>query len=227
MSPLLQDLVPEFDHPYGNLFPLYLARICHVPTCVCCPFSCPSTSVRKAWSVLQTWPPQWPYWTCSCMPLSLYWESQTRHPLLGLMSAGQRDRIPPFALPAAFLTQPGMRSAFAAWAHCWLLGNLLSTWIPRYWVWFFGLVFFAKLLIKQSAPSLLHCKGSFHPRCRPLHQPLLSFLRLFSARFSSPSQSPWTAALLSSVFTAMPNLVLSTRLLVVCSIPSFKPWIRC
>lgn len=92
-------------------------------------------------------------------------------------------------------------------------------------VFWFG--FFAKLLIKQSAPSLLHCKGLFHPRCRPLHQPLLSFLRLFSARFSSPSQSPWTAVLLSSVFTAMPNLVLSTHLLVVCSIPSFKPWIRC
>lgn len=58
---------------YGDFFLFYPARISHVPSCACC---LPSAPLRRAWFMLQLWPPQWCYWICSW---SLCWVRDTKH----------------------------------------------------------------------------------------------------------------------------------------------------
>lgn len=147
----------------ATFFPLYLARIFHVPICVCGPFSCSTSApLSRAQSVLQTWPPKRPYWNCPCMPSALSRGVQTRHQALNLTSAGQRDRIRPFALPAVFLlTQPEVHSAFATWACCgsWETGH------PG-----IGFGFGVSLQSCSLSSRLPGCSSARDdPKCRPWH----------------------------------------------------------
>lgn len=92
------------------------------------------------------------------MPVSLCWGAQTRHPALSLTSAGQRDRIPPFALlTALLLTQHGMQSAFGVWVRYWLLGNFPSTWTPRSWS------FLQSCLLSSQLPACTTARGYSTP----------------------------------------------------------------
>lgn len=135
MSLLLQYLVPRFDHSHGNFSPLVPGHNFSCSSLCLSSSSCPSAPLRRDWSVLQPQPHQWPYWTCSCMTLSLHWGAQTIPVALTVMTTGQRDRNPSLC-SASSVSVSRVQSAFAAWANCWLLGNLLSSWTPRYLVWF-------------------------------------------------------------------------------------------
>lgn len=106
--------------------------------------------------------------------------------------------------------------------HLWNKGTLLAN---------------DKLTAHWDSPVLL-CRAAFpsvgpqptDPRClglsllkyRTLHSLLPNFMRLLSARFSSLPKSFWIAALPSSILSASPNLVLSTNLLRMHSIPLLR-----
>ena len=175
MSSLLQDLVPQFDHSRGNFFPLYLARISPVLTCLCCPFSCPSAPLTRAWPVLQPWPPQQPYWACSCMPLPSCWEAQTG--CLAPSPTGQDLSLHTASCTPALTV--GTRSALAAGMHHWLLGNLLSLWTP-------------------TSQSAFFCKAAYSAVSSqpvPLHGVIPAQTQAFAQAFTELPGSPLSSFL--------------------------------
>lgn len=68
--------------------------------------------------------------------------------------------------------------------------------------------------------------GLFHSMGKTLHQLFLTFGRFLSGRFFSLPRCPWIAALPSSTCTAACNLMSSTALLRLHSIPSLMPLMK-
>ena len=95
-------------------------------------------------------------------------------------------------------------TAFAARSHCLLMSKLMST-----------ASFSDKLRFSWVDSSIYRCLGLFLPRCRTLHFPLLNFMRLLSAHFSSLSRSLWMAAQPYGISATPPSFVPSANLLRV------------
>lgn len=164
MSPLLQDLVPEFDQPHGNFFPLIsgqnfsCSNLCLLPLLLS---QCTSEKSLVRAPALTT--------SVALLDLLLY---------ASVLVLGSPNQTPSTQSHERWAEgqDPSLRPADCTPANTardavslWCLGALLALGQLPIHLDAQELVFFAKLLIKQSAPSLYHCKGLFHPRCSPLH----------------------------------------------------------
>lgn len=90
--------------------------------------------------------------------------------------------------------------------------NLLSNGTPR--------SVYAKLLPRQSVPSLYWCLGLCIPWYRTFHLLSLIFMEAQLAHFSGLLRFPWRVALLSIILTVPSKVVSSVDLLKVHSLPS-------
>lgn len=163
-SPLLQDLVPEFNHPHGIFFPLICGQGFSCSNLCLLPLLLSQCTFRKSLThapALAT--------SVALLDLLLY---------ATVFMLGSPNQTPctqshkccaegedPFLRPAGCTPANTARDTVSLCC----LGSLLTPGQVFVYPDPQGLVFFAKLLIKQSAPSLYHCKGLLHPRCRPSH----------------------------------------------------------
>lgn len=92
---------------------------------------------------------------------------------------------------------------FATRTHCWLMVSFLSTRILR--------SFYAELLSRQLTTGMYWCLGSFIPRSRTLHYPLLNSMRFLLAQFSSLSKSLQMMAQPCGISAAPPSSVPSVN----------------
>lgn len=100
---------------------------------------------------------------------------------------------------------------FNARAHCWA-AQLVVQWDPR--------SVYAKLLPRQSVPSLYWCLSLYLPWCRTFHLLLLIFTEVPLAHFSGLLRFPWRVALLSIILTVTSKVVSSVNLLKAHCTPS-------
>lgn len=141
------------------------------------------------------------YWIISSLFISLlYWQAQnwTQRSRGSLSCAERSEGVTTLhLLPILCLMQPRMLLAFfAARAHYSLMFHLMSSSTPR--------SSSTRLLSSWVEPSTCCCLGLFLSTCRTQHLLSLDILKFLSARFSSLSRSPWTAARLSGISAILP-----------------------